>query len=261
MDKSPTLSRRQWLTAFGAVPVSAALPTVGQRGAPTRGYRVIASYPHDVRAFTQGLVYRDGFFYESTGQYGQSTLRKVRVETGEVVRQHRLVPQLFAEGLTEWQGTLIQLTWQTGLGFVYERESFTVRSTFRYTGEGWGLTHDGRRLILSDGSDTLRLLNPTTFAEVGRIHVRDGARSIHNLNELEVVRGEIWANVWHDNRVARIDPASGRVTGWIDFAGLLPRTLNLDPEAVLNGIAFDAARGRLFVTGKLWPRVFEVAVG
>jgi glutamine cyclotransferase len=261
MDRSPTFTRRRLLAALGAAPVSAALPSVVQLGAPTRGYRVVASYPHDARAFTQGLIYRDGFLYESTGQYGQSTLRKVRVETGEVVQQHRLAPELFAEGLTEWQGRLIQLTWQSGLGFVYERESFKTLSTFRYGGEGWGLAHDGKRLILSDGSDVLRFLNPTTFAEIGRVRVRDGGRPIVNLNELEFVRSEIWANVWHDNRVARIDPASGLVTGWIDFAGLLPRTLKLDPEAVLNGIAFDVARNRLFVTGKLWPRVFEVAVG
>jgi glutamine cyclotransferase len=227
---------------------------------PVYGYRVVNSFPHDPQAFTQGLIHLDGFLFESTGRNGLSTLRKVRLETGEVVQQQRVAPQYFAEGLTAWNRRLIQLTWQSNIGFVYDLSSFTLQTTFRYTGEGWGLTHDGKRLILSDGSDSLRFLDPVSFREQGRIQVRDGSVPIKDLNELEYVRGEIYANVWHTDRIARISPASGRVVGWIDLRGLLPRTYQLDAEAVLNGIAFDAARNRLFVTGKLWPRLFEITV-
>jgi glutamine cyclotransferase len=260
MRPTRDLSRRQVLAALGVAPVMTASAVVAQRGTPTRGYRVVRSYPHDPRAFTQGLIYRDGFFLESTGHYGQSTLRRIRVETGEVVAEHRLGASYFAEGLTEWQGRLYQLTWREYVVFVYDAKTLAPITSFRYDGEGWGLTHDGKRLIVSDGSDTLRFLEPTGFKETGRIRVRDGTQLVRNLNELEFVRGEIWANVWHDDRVARIDPASGLVKGWINFEGLLPKTLSRSPEAVLNGIAFDGAGSRLFVTGKLWPRVFEVIV-
>ncbi len=218
------------------------------------------AYPHDPQAYTQGLIYLDGFLFESTGRNGQSTVRKVRLETGEVVQQYRVASQYFAEGLTEWNRRLIQLTWQSNIGFVYDLSSLTPQTTFRYTGEGWGLTHDRTRLIMSDGSDSLRFLDPVSFREQGRVSVRDGSVSIKDLNELEYVRGEIYANVWHTDRIARISPASGRVVGWIDLKGLLPRTYQLEAEAVLNGIAFDEARNRLFVTGKLWPRLFEITL-
>jgi len=238
----------------------ASASAAAQGRVPVYGYRVVNSFPHDPQAFTQGLIYLDGFLFESTGRNGLSTVRKVRLETGEVVQQHRVASQYFAEGLTAWNRRLIQLTWQSNIAFVYDLASFTPQTTFRYTGEGWGLTHDGTRLIMSDGSDALRLLDPVSFREQGRLLVRDGSVPIKDLNELEYVRGEIYANVWHTDRIARISPASGRVVGWIDLRGLLPRTYQLEAEAVLNGIAFDAARNRLFVTGKLWPRLFEITV-
>jgi glutamine cyclotransferase len=231
-----------------------------QDRAPVYGYRVVKTYPHDASAFTQGLIYRDGFLFESTGVRGQSTLRKVRLDTGEVVQRIPVDSQYFAEGLTDWKGRLIQLTWNTNVAFVYDRATFRLENSFRYTGEGWGLTHDGSRLIMSDGTDTLRFVNPETFRPRGQVSVRDGRQPVRDLNELEYVRGEILANVWHTDRIARIAPDTGRVVGWIDLAGLLPKTVRLDPEAVLNGIAFDAATGRLFVTGKYWPTLFEITI-
>lgn len=225
--------------------------------APVHGYRVVASYPHDPQAYTQGLVYRDGFLYESTGRRGRSELRKVRLETGEVVQRRALADRFFGEGLALWRDRLIQLTWQSQTGFVYDRETFRERATFSYSGEGWGLTHDGRHLVLSDGSADLRFVDPESFELVRRVRVRDGATAVDDLNELEYVRGEIYANVWQSDRIVRIDPASGRVRGWIDLSGLLDTG---DGHGVLNGIAFDADNGRLFVTGKLWPRLFEIEV-
>jgi glutaminyl-peptide cyclotransferase len=229
---------------------------------PVYGYRVVNTYPHDPQAYTQGLIFIDGFLYESTGQHGRSTVRKVRLETGEVVQRQAVDATYFAEGLTDWRDRLIQITWQTGLGFVYDRASFRVQRTFTYPGEGWGLTHDGKRLILSDGSPEglLRFIDPDTFREVGRLVVRDRGVPVKDLNELESVGGEIYANVWHTNRIARIAPASGHVVGWIDLTGLLPAGAVTDPEAVLNGIAYDASANRLFVTGKLWPTLFEIRV-
>jgi glutamine cyclotransferase len=230
-----------------------------QGSTPTDTYRVVKVYPHDSEAYTQGLIYRDGFLYESTGLNGRSSLRKVRLETGEVVQQRRVDHTHFAEGLADWKGWLVQLTWQSNVAFVYELGSFNPRRTFSYSGEGWGLTHDGKRFILSDGSDQLRFLDPETFREIGRIRVVDGRTPIRDLNELEYVRGDIYANVWHTDRIARISPETGRVIRWIDLRGLMGG-FKLDPEAVLNGIAHDAAGNRLFVTGKLWPRLFEIQV-
>jgi glutaminyl-peptide cyclotransferase len=231
-----------------------------ENAAPVYTFRVVNSYPHDPDAFTQGLIYRDGFLIESTGRKGQSTLRKVKLETGEVVQQVRLDPRYFAEGLASVGGRLIQLTWRSNVAFVYDRATFNMERTFSYPGEGWGLTDDGTRLIMSDGSDTLRLLDPATFRERARISVRDGPAVVRNLNELEFVNGEVYANIWHTNRIARIAPDSGRVTGWIDLTGLLSTVYQLEPEAVLNGIAYDARGDRLFVTGKLWPKLFEIEV-
>jgi glutamine cyclotransferase len=208
----------------------------------------------------QGLVYHDGFLFESTGLNGRSTLRKVNLDTGVVVQQRRLDSRYFAEGLTEWRGQLLQLTWQSNIGFVYDLATFQLRRTFPVRGEGWGLTHDRTRLILSDGTDVLRFLDPTTFQERGRVTVREGNVAVRDLNELEYVRGEVYANVWHTDRIARISPESGRVVAWIDLTGLLPPIYQRDAEAVLNGIAFDAATGRLFVTGKLWPKLYEIEV-
>jgi glutaminyl-peptide cyclotransferase len=226
-------------------------------GAPVSGYQVVKVYPHDRTAFTQGLVYRDGYLYEGTGLAGQSALRKVRLESGEVVQQHRLDPQYFGEGIAVWGDTVAQLTWQSEIGFLYDRTTFKPLRTFRYTGEGWGLTHDGRRLVMSDGSATLRFLDPSTMKETGRMTVRDGGKPVPNLNELEFVKGEIYANVWQTERLARISPKTGQVVGWVDLTGLLDARDRAGVD-VLNGIAYDAAGDRLFVTGKLWPKLFEI---
>jgi glutamine cyclotransferase len=222
------------------------------------GYRIVNVYPHDFRAFTQGLVYHHGFLFESTGIYGRSTLRKVRLESGKVIQQYPLAAKYFAEGLTDWGGLLIQLTWQSSIGFVYDLRTLRVEREFSYLGEGWGLTHDRERLIMSDGSSSLRFLDPATFKETGRLLVKDGGEPVVNLNELEFVRNDVFANVWHTDRIAIIEPRSGQVIGWIDLGGLLPNSDRTNPEAVLNGIAYDPAGDRLFVTGKLWPKLFEI---
>lgn len=232
-----------------------------QTPAPVYGYKVVRSYPHDPQAFTQGLAWHDGVLYEGTGLHGQSSIRKVRLETGEVLQIRHLDKRFFGEGIAIWKDSLIQLTWQSEIGFVYDLATFEPRRTFKYTGEGWGLTHDGTRLIMSDGSatGTLRWLDPGTFRETGRLTVRDGSVPVSGLNELEFVKGEIFANVWKTDRIARISPETGQVTGWIDVRGLLdPReAAGVD---VFNGIAYDAAADRLFVTGKLWPRLFEIQI-
>jgi glutamine cyclotransferase len=233
-------------------------PTIAQRRATVDSFKVVNVFPHDPTAYTQGLIFRDGFLYESTGLNGRSTLRKVKLETGEVLQQHRLDSKHFGEGLAVWKGQLVQLTWQSNVAFVYDLLTFAPRRTFSYRGEGWGLTDDGRRLILSDGTDELRFLDPQTFREIRRVRVRDGGAPVRDLNELEFIRGEIYANVWHTDRIARISPQTGQVTGWIDLRGLMATGYRLDPEAVLNGIAYDAVKNRLFVTGKLWPRLFEI---
>ena len=238
---------------------SLSVPPEASSNVPIYGYRVINAFPHDSRAFTQGLVYRDGFLFESTGRFGLSSIRKVRLETGEIVKAHRIGNRYWGEGLTDWKDQLIQLTWQAKIAFVYDSASFSLQNTLHYTGEGWGLTHDGTQLIMSDGSDILRLLDPVGFGLNRRIPVRDGSTPVYRMNELEYVRGEVFANIWHTDRIARISPATGMVVGWIDLTGLLPPVYQLnDPEAVLNGIAYDADNNRLFVTGKLWPRLFEI---
>jgi glutamine cyclotransferase len=223
-------------------------------------YRVVHAYPHDQHAFTQGLVYVDGHLYESTGIQGQSTIREEDLETGRILRMQLVSDQYFAEGLTEWGNTLIQLTWQSHLALVYDRATFRLLRTFHYNGEGWGLTHDEKSLILSDGTATLRYFDPGTFKEVRRVTVIDHGKPVVKLNELEFIRGEIYANVWYSNRIARISPATGRVLGWIDLKGLMPREQLSSDGAVLNGIAYDAQHDRLFVTGKLWAKVFEIAI-
>lgn len=227
--------------------------------APTLGYRVVRSYPHDREAYTQGLVYREGLLYESTGLNGQSSLRKVRLETGEVLQIRRLDQRYFGEGISLVGREILQLTWQTEVGFVYDLATFEPKRTFKYAGEGWGLTSDGSRLIMSDGSPVLRFLDPATQRVTGRLQVRDAGVPVEELNELEFVKGEIYANVYQTHRIARISPKTGLVTAWIDLTGLLsPRdAAGVD---VLNGIAYDADKGRLFVTGKLWPRLFEIQV-
>jgi glutamine cyclotransferase len=227
---------------------------------PADTYQVIHSYPHDAHAFTQGLIFLDGHLYESAGQYGQSSLRMEELETGRILQLQDVPGKYFAEGLTEWGSTLIQLTWQEHVVLVYDRFSFHLLRTLPYPGEGWGLTHDGAHLILSDGSATLHFLDPTTLHEVRHISVSDHGKPVKELNELEFIHRQIYANIWHSDRIARISPITGKVLGWIDLSGLLPAADKSNPEAVLNGIAYDQARDRLFVTGKLWPRLYEIKV-
>ena len=223
-------------------------------------YQVLHAYPHDSQAFTQGLIYLDGHLYESTGIKGQSSLRMDDLETGRLLEFADVPDKYFAEGLTNWGSTLIQLTWQSHVALVYDRATFHLLRTLPYPGEGWGLTQDGTHLILSDGTDQLRLLDPATFREIRRITVKDRGVPVKELNELEFIHGEIYANIWHSDRIARISPANGKVLGWIDLTNLLPAAQRSNPEAVLNGIAWDSAQDRLFVTGKLWPKVFEIKV-
>lgn len=224
------------------------------------GYRVLHAYPHDSNAFTQGLIYLDGHLYESTGLNRQSTLREDDLETGQVIREVSLPPQYFGEGLTNWGNTLIQLTWKAHIAFVYDRSTFRLIKTFHYPWEGWGLTQDGKHLILSDGSDTLHFLDPNTFQQVRSIRVTANGRPVDQLNELEYIHGEIYANVWMTNKIARISPQTGKVIAWINLTGLLPSIEEHGRDAVLNGIAYDAAHNRLFVTGKLWPRLYQIQV-
>ncbi len=223
-------------------------------------YEVVNAYPHDPRAFTQGLVYHEGALYESTGLRGESSLRRVELDTGRVLQWLNVPDRYFAEGLALWEDRLIQLTWTSGEAFAYDRETFDKVDTFSYPTEGWGLTHDGARLIMSDGTSTLYFRDPETFEETDRVVVRDGETAIRNLNELEYVDGEVWANVWLTDRIARVDPETGEVRGWIDLAGLLPASERTAQTDVLNGIAYDPEGGRLFVTGKLWPKLYEIEV-
>lgn len=225
----------------------------------TDSYQILHTYPHDSNAFTHGLIYVDGHLYESTGLNGKSSLRMVDLNTGAVLQKYDLPAEYFGEGLTDWGSTLIQLTWKAHTAFVYDRFSFSVLRTFEYPGEGWGLTHDSTQLILSDGTSSLRFLDPKSFRETRRIRVVDQTgRAVDNLNELEFVHGEIYANVWHADKIARISPQTGKVLAWIDLSGIIdPRDLH-GGDAVLNGIAYDAAADRLFITGKLWPKLFEI---
>ena len=245
------------MTAIGFIPAQRS----GGSPVPSYGYQVVRSYPHDRNAFTQGLIFRGGFFYEGTGLNGQSGIRKVKLETGEVVQAKPLSQEYFGEGITDWKGQIVQITWQSQVGFVYDIDTFEQTKRWSYTGEGWGLTHDDARIIMSDGSAQLRFLDPATLKETGRVTVRDGGAPVEHLNELEYVKGEVFANVWLTDRIVRISPKDGRVTGWIDLAGLLTPAERSEVQragGVLNGIAYDAAGDRLFVTGKLWPRVFEI---
>jgi len=295
-------SKRTWVIVIGlvALAVSAAIVFVrfGSSAKPPQphaavleteaaktvyGYEVVRAYPHDTEAFTQGLIFLEGYLYESTGVTGRSSLRKVRLETGEVVQKSDVNRRDYGEGLTEWRGRLLQLTprrrgsepiWHLqsffedmgrhfgyNIGWTYDIASFEPRSRFRYRGDGWGLTHDEHRLIMSDGSSTLRFLHPETFTELGRLEVFDGNRPLEYLNELEFIDSKIYANVWPQDRIAIIQPDSGQVTGWIDLAGLKSRMPPLPEEPlrpILNGIAYDAGEKRLFVTGKFWPKVFEM---
>jgi len=242
-----------------ALLVALALLALG-RGFAADSYRIVHAYPHDQQAFTQGLLYIDGHLYESTGIEGKSSLREEDLESGRILQLHDVPSKYFAEGLTDWGSTLIQLTWQSHIALVYDRATFRFLRSFPVQYEGWGLTHDAHNLILSDGSPTLHFFDPVTLHETRSITVKDHGKPVPQLNELELIHGEIYANVWHTDRIARIAPATGKVLGWIDLTGLLPSSERSNNEAVLNGIAYDPAHDRLFVTGKLWPRLFEIKV-
>ena len=220
---------------------------------------VIASYPHDPSAYTQGLIIHNGKMYEGTGQYGQSTVRQVDLSTGTIERRAELRYEHFGEGITVFNGELYQLTWKSGLGFVYALDTLTLLRTFRINGEGWGLTHDESSLIMSNGTSQLMFLDPKTFEIIHRLTVIDDGQPVGQLNELEFIHDEIWANIWFEERIARISPSTGEVLGWVDLSGLHPPSQR-GYDDVLNGIAFDADSDRIFVTGKNWPRLFEIEV-
>lgn len=255
--------RRRWLliaavvTGGGGV---AAWALARERMANVYRYEVINEYPHDAQAYCQGLVFEDGFLYEGTGNYGESTLRKVDLESGGVLQQIALNKRLFGEGITIWNDQIFQLTWKSRFGIVYDKETFAAIRRFPVAGEGWGLTHNGQHLIISDGSSTLRFVDPETYRVVRRVAVRSRGRPVKDLNELEFVDGEILANIWMRDAIARIEPQSGNIVAWIDLSGLKPAAVRRDREAVLNGIAYDDANKRLFVTGKNWPKLFEIRV-
>lgn len=237
-----------------------ALITTACAQTPQYGYRIVHVYPHDRHAFTQGLEYRGGFLYESTGLEGQSTLRKVKLETGEVLQEIHVAPEFFGEGSTVINQQIIQLTWRSQVGFVYDQTSFRQLRYFHYPGEGWGLANDGAQIYMSDGTAQIRCWDPASLQEKRRFTVHDGLRPVRWLNELEWVRGEIYANVWQSERIARISPTDGRVLGWIDLHGILSEADQTEPVDVMNGIAYDPFSDRLFVTGKLWPKLFEIRV-
>jgi len=234
-------------------------PLAAEQSIPVLSAKILKTYPHDAEAFTQGLEYYDGFLYESTGRTGHSSLRKVDLASGKVLQKVDLSSEYFGEGLTIFRGKVYQLTWLSEKGFVYDVRSFAKLGAFHYYGEGWGLTHDGAHLILSDGTNRLRYIDPETFQVTRTLEVYGGKEAVTNLNELECVGDDIYANVWHANRIARIEARTGQVRAWIDFSALASQEQN-GPEGVLNGIAFDSARRRFFVTGKNWAHLFEVRV-
>lgn len=243
----------------GVRPHSAAASPAGV-GAPIAGYEVRREYPHDSQAFTQGLLFHDGALYEGTGINGSSSLRRVALETGEIQRIRTLPAQYFGEGIALIAGKLYQLTWRNHVCLVYDAASFEQVTSFEYPGEGWGLTTDGTELIMSDGTSVLRFIEPGTFRTIRTVTARESGRPVSFLNELEYVKGEIYANVWRSDRIVRIDPSDGTVSGWIDLTDLLPPSQRTGREDVLNGIAYDADADRLFVTGKYWPKLYEITL-
>jgi glutaminyl-peptide cyclotransferase len=236
--------------------------TAQRKPAPVQSYKLIATFPHDPSSFTQGLVFAsDGQMYESTGLQGESTLRRVEIATGKTLQRIDVPSQYFAEGLAMVGDELLQLTWQHKIGFVYDRATFKQKRTFSYPTEGWGIAYDGTsRLVMSDGSDTLTFLDPKTFAPGKKLRVLDAGRPVSNLNELEWIEGEIWANEWMTDRIARISPNTGEVNAWVDLSSLFPQNQRVPPADVLNGIAYDRATRRIFITGKKWPRLYQISV-
>src|ERR1700733_2701914 len=237
----------------------AAWPGLANATVPVYGYDIVHTYPHDTSAFTEGLFYLNGYLYESTGLEQHSSIRMVRLETGEVVQKIDIPAQYFGEGIVNWQGHLVSLTWKSQIGFVFDLNTFKLQKQFKYLGEGWALTRNDRQIIMSDGTPELRFLNPKTLAETGRVQVPLEGKPLPNVNELEWVKGEIYANVWQTNSIVRIDPHTGQVIGIINLTGLLkPSDIVAGQTDVLNGIAYDAKGDRLFVTGKNWPKLFEI---
>ena len=253
--------QRSRLLALFLCTVAASLIAKPPASLHADGYQVVHIYPHDSHAFTQGLICVDGHLYESTGLNGRSSLRMVDFSTGQVLQKHDLPPEYFGEGLTDWGSNLIQLTWKAHTGFVYDRFTFSVLRTFQYTGEGWGLTHDETQLIMSDGTSYLRFLDPKSFKETRRVRVLDeSGHPVEQLNELEYLHGEIYANIWQTDEIVRISPRTGKVLGRIDLSGIIDKRELESAGAVLNGIAYDSKGDRLFFTGKLWPKLFEIRV-
>jgi len=237
---------------------TASAVTSNDSSADVYSFCIVNTYDHDSSAFTQGLVYHEGVFYEGTGLRGQSNIRKVEIETGDVLQTRDINAQFFGEGITLWNDQLLQLTWQAEKGFIYDRETFESQGEFSYPTEGWGITHDGIKLMMSDGSNAIFYLDPDTFDITSGVEVVENGQQINRLNELEYINGEIWANVWLTNNIVRIDPENGNVIGWLDLTGLKPTSDLNNRDAVLNGIAYDVENDRLFVTGKLWSKVFEI---
>ncbi|MCL5877566.1 MAG: glutaminyl-peptide cyclotransferase [Candidatus Bathyarchaeota archaeon] len=233
------------------------IPTNPASNAPTYTYQIINTYPHDTNAFTEGLIFHDGALFESTGGYGNSYLRRVDLASGSVLQEYALSSEFFGEGLTLVNGSLIQLTWLEHVGFVYDKETFSLLGNFSYATQGWGLTYDGAKLIMSDGSSTLYFIDPNSYTVTGQISVKDGDKAIHYLNELEYVNGDIYANIFMEQKIAVINPQTGLVKGWIDLTGIYQSS---DSNAVLNGIAYDAQNDRLFVTGKNWPNLYQIKI-
>ena len=244
---------RVWLAPLAALLIAAA--PAARADTP---WTLVATYPHDAGAFTQGLIFLDGSLYESTGRNGASEIRQLRLKDGKVLRSTSIAARYFGEGMTNWGSELLSLTWRHGTGFRWDRATFHQTGTFRYTGEGWGLTQDGKRLILSDGTNQLRFLDPDSFEETGHVAVSWNGKPVRLLNELEYVKGEVLANIWLTDRIARIDPKTGKVIDWIDLSALARKQNVTDADAVLNGIAYDAKHDRLFVTGKLWSSLYEI---
>lgn len=260
LSSVPKSIRFSFQTLACLLALAASFQNVLHAAAPISGYKIVAAYPHSTESYTEGFFFLDGLFYEGTGEKGRSAVMAIQPETGKILQRRDLDGQYFGEGIIDWGPNIYEWTWQEHICFVYDRFSLRPVKQFTYTGEGWGMTRTATEIITSDGTDTLRFRDPATFKENHHIVVHDGAEKIQQLNELEYVKGEIYANVWHSDRIARISPRDGHVIGWVDLTGILPDNQRVNAESVLNGIAYDAKRDRLFVTGKQWPKVFEIKI-
>lgn len=254
---SPSLHR---ICHFGLLTLAAGLASANCIAAPVLGYRVVKSFPHSVESYTEGFFYLGGLFYEGTGLQGHSSLLAIEPQSGKPVQRVDLPSEYFGEGIVNWGPNIYEWTWQSHICFVYDRFSFRLVRQISYSGEGWGMTHTEKEIVTSDGSSTLRFRDPNSFKETRHIIVKDGTRNVDQLNELEYIKGKIYANVWHSDRIAEISPRDGHVIAWIDLADLLPESQRVNRESVLNGIAYDAVHNRIFVTGKQWPAIFEIKV-